>query len=183
MGDIAASRPMSGRSFELCSLGLCAHSRVLLRRDLARLAGLLGTACLALRAAAAARLRSTRLRRVVEPSFVCRSFELCSLKLCAHSRVLLRRELARLAGLLGTACLALRAAAAARQRSTRLRRVVDLSFVCRSFEWCSLKPCAHSRVLLRRELARLAGFEPATPAFGGQYSIQLSYRRVMKYLV
>ena len=29
----------------------------------------------------------------------------------------------------------------------------------------------------RRDLARLTRFERATPAFGGQYSIQLSYRR------
>lgn len=29
-----------------------------------------------------------------------------------------------------------------------------------------------------RELVRPAGFEPTTPAFGGQYSIQLSYGRM-----
>ena len=30
---------------------------------------------------------------------------------------------------------------------------------------------------MRKNLARLTRFERATPAFGGQYSIQLSYRR------
>lgn len=32
--------------------------------------------------------------------------------------------------------------------------------------------------LQSRKMARSAGFEPTTPGFGGQYSIQLSYDRV-----
>lgn len=33
-------------------------------------------------------------------------------------------------------------------------------------------------VLLVQKMVRPAGFEPTTPAFGGQYSIQLSYGRM-----
>jgi hypothetical protein len=32
-------------------------------------------------------------------------------------------------------------------------------------------------------MVRLAGFEPTTPAFGGQYSIQLSYRRIQSAVI
>lgn len=39
-------------------------------------------------------------------------------------------------------------------------------------------PDGFPAVRSNREMARSAGFEPTTPAFGGLYSIQLSYERV-----
>jgi hypothetical protein len=34
------------------------------------------------------------------------------------------------------------------------------------------------RIDVTKRMVRPAGFEPTTPAFGGQYSIQLSYGRM-----
>lgn len=63
--------------------------------------------------------------------------------------------------------------------SQNLARQAQKSPECRGF---LLSRCCHGQACCQREttevaefMAHSAGFEPTTPAFGGQYSIQLSY--------